>query len=367
MGRQARAEVFSPDEVAIVHVMNRVVRRCFLMGDDPLTGKNYDHRKLWMESELERLAAGFAIDLLTFTILDNHFHLALRSRPDVVNSWDDTEVARRWLMICPKRKHRDGTPKEPSEKELNSIRKDPDKLREIRTRLSDISWWMRLLCQRVAQQANAEEEETPGKFWQNRFKAVRLLDEAALLACAAYVDLNPIRAAMAETIEESQHTSAQRRAQALVSGPAPDDEAHTEIERGQAGASSAPTSTRPDQMLAPVEIDEQLDPLGPRVCRGGWRCSDKGFLPMSTEAYLELLDWTARQMVPGKRGHTPQDAPPILERLKIDPKTWCQLVDDFGELFSLVAGLPQAVDSHRGSQRGQRFHMRKAARELLSA
>ncbi|WP_397570292.1 hypothetical protein [Schlesneria sp. T3-172] len=44
MARLARAEVFSPDEVAVVHVMNRVVRRCFLLGTDSLTGKNYDHR-----------------------------------------------------------------------------------------------------------------------------------------------------------------------------------------------------------------------------------------------------------------------------------------------------------------------------------
>ncbi len=44
MARLARADVFAPDEVAVVHVMNRVVRRCFLLGDDPVTGTNYDHR-----------------------------------------------------------------------------------------------------------------------------------------------------------------------------------------------------------------------------------------------------------------------------------------------------------------------------------
>ena len=45
MARVARSEVFAPDEIAVVHVMNRVVRRCFLLGDDPVTGNNYDHRK----------------------------------------------------------------------------------------------------------------------------------------------------------------------------------------------------------------------------------------------------------------------------------------------------------------------------------
>ena len=55
MARLARAEVFDPSEIAIVHVMNRVVRRCFLFGDDPISGKNFDHRKVWIEDQL-RLA-----------------------------------------------------------------------------------------------------------------------------------------------------------------------------------------------------------------------------------------------------------------------------------------------------------------------
>jgi hypothetical protein len=65
----ARVEVFSPEEVAIVHVMNRVVRRCFLLGDDPITGKNFDHRKVWIEDLLNRSAANFGIDLLGFAIM----------------------------------------------------------------------------------------------------------------------------------------------------------------------------------------------------------------------------------------------------------------------------------------------------------
>ena len=89
-----RAEVFVPDEVAVVHVMNRVVRRCYLRGDDPVSGKNYDHRKVMIENQLQRLAGAFGIDLLGFGITSNHFHLILRSRPDVVAVWDDTKVAR---------------------------------------------------------------------------------------------------------------------------------------------------------------------------------------------------------------------------------------------------------------------------------
>ena len=218
MARLARVEVFSPDEIAIVHVMNRVVRRCFLLGNDPVTGNNYDHRKIWIEEQLQRLAACFGIDLLFFAILSNHFHLILRSRPDVVATWDDTEVARRWLMLCPVRKNDEGFAEDPNEAELNMIRNDPQRLETIRLRLSDIAWWMRLLCQNIAVRANHEDREM-GKFWQSRYRAVRLLDDQAILACAAYVDLNPIRAAMAETLEESDFTSVQRRIQSLSVQP----------------------------------------------------------------------------------------------------------------------------------------------------
>ena len=188
MSRTPRGEIFDPSEIATVHVMNRVVRRCFLMGIDAVTGKDYGHRKDWFEAELERVAALFGIDCLNFAILSNHFHLILRSRPDVVATWDDREVARRWLMLCPRRTHEDGSPQSPTEPELNSIVTDEDKLADLRLRLSNISWWMRLVCQRIAQRANFDDDQS-GKFWQARFKAVRLLDEEAILAGAAYVDL----------------------------------------------------------------------------------------------------------------------------------------------------------------------------------
>src|SRR6056297_1887331 len=210
MARLSRAEVFASDEIAIVHVMNRTVRRCFLLGDDPVTGQNYDHRKVWIDEQLVHQAEFFGIDLLCMAILSNHVHLVLRSRPDVVAEWDDTQVARRWLMLCPVQRDQNRQPVEPTEFDLNTIRLNKEKLAEIRSRLSDISWWMRLLSQNVAQRANKEDGEI-GKFWQARFRGVRLLDETAILACAAYVDLNPIRAAIAETLEDSDFTSAQKR------------------------------------------------------------------------------------------------------------------------------------------------------------
>lgn len=372
MARLARVEVFAPDEVAIVHVTNRTVRRCFLMGDDPLTGKNFDHRKTWMEQELRHLAAHFGIDLLCYAIMSNHFHLVLRSRPDVVAAWNDTEVARRWLLLCPKRRTADQQPEEPNEFELNMIRHDPARMQEIRSRLSDISWWMRLLSQKIGRKANQEDQEL-GKFWQARYRAVRLLDETALLACAAYVDLNPIRAAMAETIETSDFTSAQQRvlelreSLRLNSGEKGRFDAsikdHSSFGDGLA-ASAKPIA----RSLCPLDLNEtSSDSLGTCLHRDGHRASDKGFLPISVPAYLELLDWTARQMRSDKRGVTPPGARPLFERLGICAEAWCELTKDFGRLFSTVAGKPKVIDSTRSRTRCQRYHVRSRARELLTA
>jgi hypothetical protein len=365
MARLARAEVFAADEVAIVHVMNRTVRRCFLLGDDPVTGKNYDHRKQWIDDQLVHQARYFGIDLLCQAIMSNHFHLVLRSRPDVVAEWDDSEVARRWLMLCPLRRDERRQPLEPTEEELNSIRKDKDKLQQVRARLSDISWWMRLLSQNIAQRANRDDEEV-GKFWQARYRAVRLLDETAILACAAYVDLNPIRAAMAETVEGSDYTSAQKRCHDLQAARSRSTAAQTAESATQAKGSAAPS--RRARHLAPVDLKERSAPTGPQVHQGGSRCSNKGFLPMTTADYLELLDWTARGIHPGKPGRTPKHIPRLLDRLGVNAEMWQRLVSDFGRLFSVVAGQPHRIDEHQPKRTGSRhrYRARRETRELFS-
>ena len=342
MSRLARAEIFNPNEIAILHICARVVRRCFLLGFDSVSGKNFDHRKIWIEDQLKLLASHCGIDLLGFAILSNHFHLILRSRPDVVATWDDTEVARRWLMLCPKRKKSDRSPEVPNEFELNSIRNDPLKLATIRTRLSDVAWWMRLLCQNIGTRANKDDKEV-GKFFQGRYRSVRILDEATLLACVAYVDLNPIRAAMVETLEQSDFTSAQRRIQSLVA---------------DASEPSLTPSQTPDSFLAPLSIDEKKDALGPCASTTTKRCSDKGFLAIPKRDYLELLDATARIVRLDKSGATPSDLPPIFERLKLDVGNWKLLVSDFGRLFSSVAGAPKDVYEMRSLISKRRFYLK---------
>ena len=88
----ARAKVCDPNDVTIAHVYDRTVRRCFLMSKDLVFGKNFDHRKVWIEQYLRQFAAAFGIDLLAFSILSNRFHLILHRCPDVVATWEDRTV-----------------------------------------------------------------------------------------------------------------------------------------------------------------------------------------------------------------------------------------------------------------------------------
>jgi len=101
MPRPLRSEVFRPQEIAILHCVQRCVRRAYLSGVDSVTGTDYSYRKEWIRQRIEKLASVFGTDVLAYAILSNHLHVILRSRPDVVATWSDRQVALRWLQIFP--------------------------------------------------------------------------------------------------------------------------------------------------------------------------------------------------------------------------------------------------------------------------
>src|SRR4030095_484180 len=72
----------------------------------------------WIQLRLELLAVSFAIEVCDFALLDNHIHLILRTRPDIVVQWEDREVALRWWHICPTRRDEKGNAAEPLPCEL---------------------------------------------------------------------------------------------------------------------------------------------------------------------------------------------------------------------------------------------------------
>jgi hypothetical protein len=302
-------------------------------------------------------------------------HLILRTRPDVVKTWTDREVAERWLRLFPGRRL-DEFLGEPTENDIAALAKDAKRIELVRTRLSDISWFMRSVSEPIARMANREDECT-GRFWEGRFKAQRIIDEAGLLACSMYVDLNPVRAAMATSPSESVHTSAYDRIRgskgeevisvATEIAPITQAEAAEEIKNtpvAQRKRKIAERKNRPgrpmarDAWLAPLPLNERGRP-SPKPSRSGVRASDKGFLSMALRDYLKLLDWTGRQGRRDKRGKIPASVAPILQQLGIDGGMWCDLVWNFKKYFSNCAGSPaglreNAAETGRHWYRGQR-------------
>ena len=165
MPRVNRSEICASSEIQAFHLINRCVRRTFLCGRDKRSGKDYSHRKQWIRDRLEELAGIFGIDILGFAVLSNHLHVVVRTRPDVVTSWSDDDVAMRWWRLFPKRRNKQGAAAEPTEEELNAIRNDTAGLKVRRRRLTDISWLMRCLAEPIARRGNRDDNVT-GRFWE---------------------------------------------------------------------------------------------------------------------------------------------------------------------------------------------------------
>jgi len=210
MPRKNRSDVYDPTQHGVYHCFNRTTRRSYLHGVDPLTGYDYSHRRGWFRVRMKFLINGFCLDLLSYAIMPNHWHCVIRNRPDLVKKLTDREVAIRWLSLTSRKPTRGNKGGEIREAEINAILSRPKRVKELRKRLSDISWFVKLMCQTVARQCNIDDGCT-GHFFEDRFKLKPLKEQEDVLACMAYVDLNPIRAEMAETPEESDFNSVQQR------------------------------------------------------------------------------------------------------------------------------------------------------------
>lgn len=380
MVRPKRCEQFNAEEVCIVHTVQRCVRRAFLAGVDHFTGKDFSHRREWIRHRLESLASVFAIDVLTYAVMSNHIHTVLRNRPDIVDAWTDQEVAIRWLSVFPGQRLDELSLARPTEIQVQSLINDAEQLKVIRRRLSDISWFMRALAEPIARLANQQDECT-GRFWEGRFKAQRITDEAGLLACAMYVDLNPVRAAMAESPDESHHTSAYDRilaeqgseidSAAFELVPIEQEEVAKlrkekttqELRQIRKKKRRSPTGRKVlrDSWLAPLTMNDKILAQDPQPHRGGVRASDKGFLNLGWRDYVELLRWTAKQRMSEASEKVPESLCKVLSKLGIDASMWRDLVWNFKRYFgkSSCAGSPQSMSAD-AERNGKCWHRGQA-------
>ena len=309
-----RSQLICVSDTPYYHCISRCVRRAFLCGEDKLTGKSFEHRREWVEDKLHELSNIFAIDICAYAIMSNHTHIVLYIDADTAKAWTDDEVIYRWHKLFR------GTllsqrysKNEPIPQYLQASLEDT--IACYRQRLIDISWFMRILNEGIARQANIEDNCT-GRFWEGRFKSQALLDESALAACMAYVDLNPIRAKIAPTPEESNYTSIQQR-------------------------------------ISYAKIGEQPKQLQPFV--GNPRLDMPKGLPFELLDYLALIDITGRCIREDKAGYINQNQLPILQRLNINEENWLSLTKDFRRLFHGAVGNEENItDYYHGKENTKR-------------
>jgi REP element-mobilizing transposase RayT len=213
-----RSRLVDDSESGLYHCVSRCVRRAFLLETHD------DRRRDWIVARLRALCSAFAVDVVAFAVMNNHLHLVLRTLPELPRDWTDREIAHRWLLVRPDEARRAPHGVDPSlpprPEEIDRILAVPGRAAELRTRLASLSWFMKELKEPIARRAN-EEDGVTGRFWQDRYRCNRLLDEAAVLCCATYVDLNPVTARMAVDPLQATHTSVAEHLRRAAASDAP--------------------------------------------------------------------------------------------------------------------------------------------------
>ena len=316
-----RKSLVSVDTTPSYHVVSRCVRRTFLFG--VVDNKDFSHRREAIVERLSELATLFCIDIAAYAIMSNHYHLVVRIQKQRALDLTMQEVITRWsaLFSLPFLAQRFANNEDMSDAErFEAIRQ----IELRRERLYDLSWFMRCLNEPIARMANLEDGCT-GRFWEGRFKSQALLDERAELQAMAYVDLNPIRAKMTDTLEHSDFTSIQTRLEA---------------------------SNSPMKPLLPFAGDSH-------------QSKNLEHIPYSLIEYIQLVEWTGRQIKAGKRGYIPSEMPPIFERLNINTSAWLHNCEGLEKTYYRVIGSAARLQEFCKKLKQQRVLGITAARQAF--
>ncbi len=248
----ARSQLIDRERGGFHHIVSRCVRRAWLCGRDSLTGRDYSHRRGWIEKRLLLLTKAFSVQAYGYALMSNHCHLVVEYRPQDAKKWTNEEVARRWLLVHPPRASKN------PEARVEALASDEERIEVVRDRLADLSWFMRSLNWWISRRANREDDCT-GRFWEGRFHSSKPLPNMeAVRACMGYVDLNPLRAGATSSVSGGT-TGLARRV----------EEAGVEPEK----------ATRP---LAPLTMESN------RICSGG-----PTSLEVTLTTHLESVSWIA--------------------------------------------------------------------------
>jgi REP element-mobilizing transposase RayT len=317
---QPRRDHVVPNQAGTYHCVARCVRRSWLFGFDHYSSKSFDHRKHWIEHRLTLLSEIFAVSVHSYAVMSNHFHVVCSMIPEHAARWTSSEIATRWCKLYPKQNQVEQLER------VAEIEANPKLVERFRGHLSNLSWLMKSIVEPIARRANVEDQ-VKGRFWEGRFKSQLLMSEKAILAAMTYVDLNPIRAEIATSVRGSKHTSVRKRAIQLA---------------GQLEQSKLP--------LRPI--------LG---------IASSHTPSLSQADYIDLVDYTGRQIAPGKRGSIKATEPPALEKLGLKPDHWIHRVKAFspgfvGHWFRFVGELEDVADKAAELQKRALFGVGLARR-----
>ncbi|WP_119394110.1 transposase [Salinibius halmophilus] len=296
----SRESQISLPDTSAYHIFMRSVRQTSICGVDPFTHRSYEHRKEWIISRIEQLVRSFCIGVAAYAIMPNHYHLVVIVDKNTAEQLTDNEVVARWGAIY-KVPH---AVKAYIEGDAAFQHVAQPIIATWRERLFDISWFMRSLNEYIARKCNAEDG-CVGRFWEGRFKCQAVLDERALLAVMAYVDLNPIRAKLATHIYDSSYTSAYER---LHGG-------------------SIPNQNR--------ECSPWLLPF------------DSEHLPFKEVAYMELLEWTGRQIRTDKPGFIDPKLPWLTQLYQFTQGGWVDVCQSLEQRIHGAIGAVAKVVQYR--------------------
>lgn len=282
----ARSHLIDLDTTPFYHCYTRCVRRAKLFWKNE-KGDTCLNRRDLIVARLKQLASIFSIQICAFAIMQNHYHLVLHVDREQALAWSNEDVQERLKKISP----------------TKGSNPTPEMLTMWRERFHSISWFMRFLNEYIARIANKEDNVT-GRFWEGRFKSQALVEDGALLACMTYVDLNPIRAMQAETLETSEHTSIQERLK--------------------------------------MYVDNKPDPIYLMSCQSASiETTHKNILPFSREDYISLVEWTGRQIRDDKKGYIATNRsviPSIVEANGLNPAYWLPTIQYYNTPYQNIAG-----------------------------
>ena len=260
--------------------------------------------------------------------MDNHYHLVLFVDESQANAWDDNEIYTRWAALF-------AADAKNLENSVLASEEIQERILVLRQRLMSLSWFMKCLNEEIARLSNCEEGLS-GRFWEGRFKSQALLDEGAVLAAMAYVDLNPIRAKIAQTPEESEFTSIYERIKAVCSQLKKEKSLQNSLSLSEMAKQCDDTQQPIDLIMLSDKTDDFVFPK----------------IDFSLSDYFELVDYTGRILREDKKGVIPNKLMPILFRLHLTPQGWINMTSHLEEKFFDAIGNPKSlIEFKRASKR----------------